>query len=105
VTERLADAYRRWADDACGRSALYVELAEGVAGDRELLAQLSELPVAKQQPNLLRRSIGSARCRRRRSTAALKGDASVGFVAMVPTAPARATFPALWCGFRLSRAS
>jgi hypothetical protein len=53
VTDRLADAYRRWADDARGRSALYVELAEGVAGDRELLAQLSELPVAKQQPNLL----------------------------------------------------
>jgi hypothetical protein len=53
VTDRLADAYRRFADEARGRLALYVELAERVAEDRELLALLSELPLPKQQPNLL----------------------------------------------------
>jgi hypothetical protein len=53
VTDRLAGAYRRFADEARGRSALYVELAERVAEDRELLAVLSALPLPKQQPNLL----------------------------------------------------
>jgi hypothetical protein len=39
--------------EATGRSALYAELAEGVAGDPELLAFLDELPREKRQPNLL----------------------------------------------------
>lgn len=39
--------------EAAGRSALYEEIARGVAGDAEVLASLSELPVAKRQPNLL----------------------------------------------------
>jgi hypothetical protein len=41
------------AHEAAGRSALYVEFADGVARDRELLAVLCELPEAKRQPNLL----------------------------------------------------
>lgn len=54
MSDRLAAVYRRFAEDeARGRSELYVELARGVAGDRELLALLAELPRAKQQPNLL----------------------------------------------------
>lgn len=40
-------------NEAAGRSPLYAELAAGVAGDRELLAALCELPVPKRQPNLL----------------------------------------------------
>jgi hypothetical protein len=51
--ERLGRIYSRFAEDARGRSPLYVELARGVAGDREILAILSELPRPKQQPNLL----------------------------------------------------
>jgi hypothetical protein len=39
--------------EAAGRSPLYVEFAEGVAQDRELLAVLCELPEPKRQPNLL----------------------------------------------------
>jgi hypothetical protein len=51
--ERVADSYARFADEARGRSALYEELARGVAGDPELLGVLAELPRPKQQPNLL----------------------------------------------------
>ncbi len=50
----LRQAYLRFAQhEAEGRSPLYVELARGVAGDRELLSLLAGLPPAKQQPNLL----------------------------------------------------
>jgi hypothetical protein len=42
--ERVADAYARFADEARGRSALYEELARGVARDAELLRVLAELP-------------------------------------------------------------
>lgn len=52
--DRLAEDYVRFAEhEARGRSALYEELARGVAGDREILAALAELPRAKQQPNLV----------------------------------------------------
>jgi hypothetical protein len=53
VTDRLAAAYRRFADEARGRSDLYVDLSLRVAEDRELLALLARLPLPKQQPNLL----------------------------------------------------
>jgi hypothetical protein len=54
VTERLAAGYRDFAGhEASGRSALYVELAAGVAGDREILEWLDGLPIGKRQPNLL----------------------------------------------------
>jgi hypothetical protein len=50
----LAGVYARFAEhEARGRSALYEELARGVAEDREILGALAELPQSKQQPNLL----------------------------------------------------
>jgi hypothetical protein len=50
----LASVYARFAaHEARGRSALYEELAGGVAGDREVLGVLAALPAPKQQPNLL----------------------------------------------------
>ena len=52
--DRLAAEYRRFsAEEAAGRSALYMELTRQVADDRELLAILCELEPAKRQPNLL----------------------------------------------------
>ena len=52
--DRVAESYNRFADhEAHGRSPLYEELARGVAGDRELLRLLGQLPRQKQQPNLL----------------------------------------------------
>jgi hypothetical protein len=50
---RLGAAYAGFADDAHGRSPLYEKLGREVARDRELLGILAELPLAKQQPNLL----------------------------------------------------
>jgi hypothetical protein len=50
----LAGVYARFAaHEARGRSALYEELAGGVAGDREILGVLAALPPPKRQPNLL----------------------------------------------------
>jgi hypothetical protein len=50
----VAERYRRFAErEARGRSGLYERFALGVAGDRELLELLEQLPPAKQQPNLL----------------------------------------------------
>jgi hypothetical protein len=50
----VAERYRRFAErEARGRSPLYERFALGVAGDRELLELLEQLPQAKQQPNLL----------------------------------------------------
>lgn len=50
----LSARYRRFAEDEVrGRSPLYVELAEGVADDREIIAFLLTLPPEKRQPNLL----------------------------------------------------
>ena len=51
--DRLAAAYAGFADDAHGRSPLYETLCREVAQDRELLGILAELPLPKQQPNLL----------------------------------------------------
>ena len=51
--DRLAAAYTGFADDAHGRSALYEQVCREVAHDRELLGILAELPLPKQQPNLL----------------------------------------------------
>ena len=52
--EQTARAYRRFAAlEARGRSPLYESLAEGVAGDGEVLAFLLTLPRPKRQPNLL----------------------------------------------------
>jgi hypothetical protein len=49
-----AENYRRFAVlEASGRSPLYEELAQGVAGDPELLTFLDGLPREKRQPNLL----------------------------------------------------
>lgn len=49
----VAERYRRFAEEARGRSPGYERLALGVAGDRGLLELLERLPPAKQQPNLL----------------------------------------------------
>lgn len=50
----LAETYRYFGDkDARGVSPLYQELAEGVAGDADVLDLLLDLPVDKRQPNLL----------------------------------------------------
>jgi hypothetical protein len=50
----LAAAYTRFAErEARGRSALYCELAAGVAGDRRILQVIAELPEPKRQPNLV----------------------------------------------------
>jgi hypothetical protein len=51
--DRLAGRYASFADDAHGRSLLYEQLCREVARDRELLGVLGELPLPKQQPNLL----------------------------------------------------
>jgi hypothetical protein len=49
-----AENYKRFAArEARGRSALYEQLAGGVADDPELLAFLAGLPQEKRQPNLL----------------------------------------------------
>jgi hypothetical protein len=54
VIERVANGYRNFAEhEAAGRSPLYVELAAGVAEDRETLRWLEGLPTGKRQPNLL----------------------------------------------------
>jgi hypothetical protein len=53
MSERVAAGFRRFAEEARGRSELYVELALRAAEDRELLAMLAPLPRPKQQPNLL----------------------------------------------------
>jgi hypothetical protein len=53
MSDQVAQMYRRFAEEARGRSALYVELASRVAEDPELLALLAPLPRPKQQPNLL----------------------------------------------------
>jgi len=54
MTERLAARYRRFATrEARGHSPLYETFALGVADDAAILAFLSRLPAAKQQPNLL----------------------------------------------------
>ena len=54
MTEAIARRFARFAEtEADGRSPLYAALARGVAGDRDILAFLAALPVAKQQPNLL----------------------------------------------------
>jgi hypothetical protein len=45
--------YRRFAEHAAEESPSYELLCRAVAGDRDLLARLDELPVAKRQPNLL----------------------------------------------------
>ncbi len=51
---KIASFYRRFAAmEARGSSALYEELACGVAGDAEILDLLSGLPASKVQPNLL----------------------------------------------------
>ncbi|MSO99549.1 MAG: DUF2332 domain-containing protein [Acetobacteraceae bacterium] len=54
MSDVIARRFRRFADlEAKGHSALYEALAVGVSEDRAILDFLSELPEAKQQPNLL----------------------------------------------------
>ncbi len=48
-----ADNYRRFADEARGRSPQYEALAHAVASDGALLRFLESLPKPKRQPNLL----------------------------------------------------
>src|SRR3712207_204965 len=51
--QRIAARYLRFsAEEASGRSPLYADLARRIAGDVDLLRFLSQLPRAKQQPNL-----------------------------------------------------
>jgi hypothetical protein len=53
--DEIAGVYVRLAEqEAMGRSPLYVELARGVARDRELLRAVASLPPVKRQPNLRR---------------------------------------------------
>lgn len=54
MTDALSAQFRRFAEkEARGHSPLYEALANGVAGDPDILAILGDLPVPKQQPNLL----------------------------------------------------
>jgi hypothetical protein len=54
VTGRVAEGYRYFAEfETPRKSPLYTELANGVAGDGELLRWLDGLPIGKRQPNLL----------------------------------------------------
>lgn len=48
-----AENYRAFADDARGRSPVYVSLAEWVADDLDVLNFIESLPQEKRQPNLL----------------------------------------------------
>lgn len=48
-----AETYREFARSAHGSSPIYERLADGVAGDSDVLALLGELPEPKRQPNLL----------------------------------------------------
>jgi hypothetical protein len=52
-TLSVAENYRRFAISAEGKSPLYQELCNGVAGDPVVLDFLSEQPPTKRQPNLL----------------------------------------------------
>jgi hypothetical protein len=53
-TQTVAENYRRFGRiSAAGKSPLYEELCEGVAGDAEMLKFLSRQPPDKRQPNLL----------------------------------------------------
>jgi hypothetical protein len=54
MTDAIARRFRRFAEtEARGHSPLYEALAHGVASDPAILTFLSDLPVEKQQPNLL----------------------------------------------------
>lgn len=54
MTEAIVRRFRRFAEtEARGRSPLYEALCHGIAADHEILTFLADLPVAKQQPNLL----------------------------------------------------
>jgi hypothetical protein len=54
ATSRIAAVYLRFAElKAHGRSPLYESFARGVAADVIALSFLAQLPIAKQQPNLL----------------------------------------------------
>jgi hypothetical protein len=56
--QTVAENYRRFArGEAHGKSALYEQLCEGVAEDPEMLAFLTQQPLAKRQPNLLLASV------------------------------------------------
>jgi hypothetical protein len=51
---RLSKAYADFADKEAGpRSPLYAEICHSIAADTALLNKLAELPLEKQQPNLL----------------------------------------------------
>ncbi len=52
-TLTTAENYRRFAEEVAGKSPLYHELCERVAGDRDMLRFLAAQPPAKRQPNLL----------------------------------------------------
>ncbi len=53
-THRIASIFLAFAErEAHSRSALYEDLARGVAGSPEALSFMAELPSSKQQPNLL----------------------------------------------------
>jgi hypothetical protein len=54
TAQRVVEVYDRFAKvEAVGRSPRYGAWAEVVAGDREIVAKLMELPEVKRQPNLL----------------------------------------------------
>ena len=49
----IAERYRDFAAYAQGDSGCFVDWAHGVAGDPEIHAWLADLPLGKQQPNLV----------------------------------------------------
>jgi hypothetical protein len=51
--EQIAQRFRRFAREAAGRSALYVEICEAVAATPWILDFLAAMPEAKWQPNVL----------------------------------------------------
>jgi hypothetical protein len=51
--KKIADGWRRFAREAAGRSALYVEIAETVAATPWVLDFLAGMPESKWQPNVL----------------------------------------------------
>jgi len=53
-SQKVSKTYQQFARlEAHGRSPLYEEITEGVAGDAEVLALIASLPAPKRQPNLL----------------------------------------------------
>ena len=79
IPNGLPERYLSFADnEAQGRSPLYESLARGAAHDPDIIAFLSTLPSAKQQPNLLFAAV--------RSLQSTPNDSPISSAACSPTA-------------------